>query len=165
MSHRPSAGSFGPLRRTPPVVLVALLSLSGAAQAQAGGEDPAQEARRAFNLLVSAANRLDAGGEDALFWSSPHLVSIAQSTPTLGWEVRSRNTRQWYGSLARQKIRVEDVETRILAADVVALMATYRQEIEAKDGRSWKGRGVWSLVFREIEGEWKVVYEHYSYER
>jgi ketosteroid isomerase-like protein len=40
-----------------------------------------------------------------------------------------------------------------------------RQEIAAKDGRSWKGEGVWTLVFRRLKGEWKVVYEHYSYEK
>jgi ketosteroid isomerase-like protein len=118
-----------------------------------------------FNLLVAAANRRDAAAESRFFWKSDHLVSVAQGTPTLGWDARDLNARQWYGSLARQKIVPGQVETRALGADAVALLATYEQEIEAKDGRRWEGEGVWSLVFRRMDGSWVVVWEHYSYER
>lgn len=126
--------------------------------------NPGAEVIRLFNLLVSAANRLDVDAENEFYWRSPDLVSVAQGTPTRGWDARAQNTRQWYGALARQKIRVEDVETRPLGGDAVALLATYHQEIAAKDGRTWKGSGVWSLIFRRVEGAWRVVYEHYSYE-
>lgn len=136
-----------------------------AAQAPAGRVSPAQEVRGVFNLLVAAANRVDADGEAGFFWRSAELISVAQGTPTLGWESRDGKTRQWYGALASQKIEPLQVEVRQLAPDVVSLMATMRQEIAAKDGRSWKGEGVWSLVFRRLKGEWKVVYEHYSYEK
>ncbi len=125
----------------------------------------AQDVRRVFNLLVAAANRLDAGAEGAFFWRSSELVSVAQGTPTLGWEDRDAHTRQWYGALESQRIDPEQVQVRLLAPDVVSLMTTMRQVIRAKDGRSWEGEGVWSLVFRRMKGEWKVVYEHYSYEK
>ena len=155
-----------------PLVLAALLLATGgggaAAQSTATRDDsakPAQEARRAFNRLVSAANRLDADGEAELFWRSPDLVSVAQGTPTFGWEERTARARQWYGVLRVQKIRPLEVETRVLGSDAVALVATYEQEIEAKDGRAWEGRGVWTLVFRRVEPEgWRIVWEHYSYE-
>jgi ketosteroid isomerase-like protein len=125
----------------------------------------ARDVRRVFNLLVAAANRLDADAEGAFFWRSPELISVAQGTATLGWEEREAHTRQWYGALETQRIEPGQVEVRPLAPDVVSLMATMRQEIRAKDGRSWKGEGVWSLVFRRLKGDWKVVYEHYSYEK
>jgi ketosteroid isomerase-like protein len=114
---------------------------------------------------VAAANRLDAAAEGAFFWRSPELVSVAQGTPTLGWEDRDAHTRQWYGALESQHIEPGQVEVRQLAPDVVSLMTTMRQRIRAKDGRSWEGEGVWSLVFRRVKGEWKVVVEHYSYEK
>jgi ketosteroid isomerase-like protein len=157
-----------------------LLLLSAAARGQGGTEggetganpDPpappavseGQQVRRVFNLLVAAANRLDAPGEAAFFWRSPDLISVAQGTPTLGWEARDANARSWYARLESQSIRPEEVEVRAVAPGVVSLMATMRQEIRGKDGREWTGRGVWSLVFRMMEGEWKVVYEHYAYE-
>jgi hypothetical protein len=126
---------------------------------------PEQQVRRAFNLLLAAANRRDAASESEFFWKSDGLVSVAQGTPTLGWEARDRNARAWYASLARQKIVPGEVETRPIAEGAVALLAPYRQEIEAKDGRRWEGDGVWSLVFRRFDERWLVVWEHYSYER
>ena len=148
--------------------LAALCTLAGPAlplHAQAGSTpSPAQQVQPVLNRLVSAANRLDAAAEAELYWRSHELVSVAQGTPTLGWEARDRKTRQWYGALARQKVQLADIETRTLTSDAVLVMARYRQEIEAKDGRSWKGEGVWTLVLRRVEDEWRVAYEHYSYE-
>ena len=138
---------------------------STASGASASGVSATQEVRRVFNLLVAAANKLDAGAEGAFFWRSPELISVAQGTPTLGWEDRDVHTRQWYGALESQRIDPDRVEARQMAPDVVSLMTTMRQRIRAKDGRSWEGEGVWSLVFRRVKGEWKVVYEHYSYEK
>ncbi|MBA2565090.1 MAG: nuclear transport factor 2 family protein [Gemmatimonadetes bacterium] len=135
-----------------------------AEQIAAAAVQPAQQVRRMLNLLVAAANRLDWRGEGDYFWRSPELVSVAQGTPTLGWDARDSKTRQWYGVLKTQKVRLRDVETRTLGPDVVAVMSTYDQEIGAKDGRTWKGTGIWSLIFRRVKGEWRVVYEHYSYE-
>jgi ketosteroid isomerase-like protein len=137
----------------------------GCAGAPSAGASSTQEVRRVFNLLVAAANRLDAVAEGEFFWRSPELISVAQGTPTLGWEDRDAHTRQWYGALESQRIEPDRVEVRLLAPDVVSLMTTMRQRIRAKDGRSWEGEGVWSLVFRRMKGEWKVVYEHYSYEK
>ncbi|MFN2433629.1 MAG: nuclear transport factor 2 family protein [Gemmatimonadota bacterium] len=157
----------GALRAALPLLLLVGPALE--AQGSAGARPrsaagPAQQVRRAFNLLISAANRLDAEGEGDFFWRSPELVSVAQGTPTFGWEERQARTSPWYASLARQKIRPLDVQTRVLAPDAVALLASYAQEIEAKDGRAWKGAGVWSLLFRRLDGDWRVVWEHYSYE-
>jgi ketosteroid isomerase-like protein len=139
---------------------------AGAADSTSGsGASVAQQVRRVFNLLVAAANRLDADGEGAFFWRSPDLVSVAQGTPTFGWEARDAHTRQWYGALESQRIVPDRVEVRELAPDVASLTTTFHQRIRAKDGRSWEGEGVWSLVFRRVKGEWKVVVEHYSYEK
>jgi ketosteroid isomerase-like protein len=158
------AAALGPLA-LPAQAPAAPAGPEGAAGAAPSGASAAQEVRGVFNLLVAAANRLDAGAEGAFFWRSPELISVAQGTPTFGWEDRDAHTRQWYGALESQRIVPDRVEVRELAPDVASLTTTFHQRIRAKDGRSWEGEGVWSLVFRRVKGDWRIVVEHYSYEK
>jgi ketosteroid isomerase-like protein len=131
---------------------------SGAAAAEGG----AAEARDAIETVLAdqaeAWNRGDLEGFMAGYWRSPELTYTAGGRVHRGWEQLLDRYRRAYGEGdALGRLSFDDLEVHPLSADAAWALGRWRLELEADTLG-----GAYTLVLREVEGQWRIVHDHTS---
>ena len=131
---------------------------TGAAAAGSGAE----EAREAIETVLAdqaeAWNRGDLEGFMAGYWRSPELTYTAGGSVHRGWEELLDRYRRAYGEGdAMGRLSFDDLEVHPLSEDAAWALGRWRLELEADTLG-----GAYTLVLREVEGEWRIVHDHTS---
>lgn len=144
-----------------PLLFTALLLLTAfAVSAHAQTKTPAAQVRAVLDAQVAAWN---AGKLEEFmqgYWQSPELTFFSGGNQTSGWDATLARYRKTYQAEGREmgKLAFSDLQIEPLGAD--AAFVRGRFQLTLSDGK--QPTGIFTLLFRRIKGEWKIVHDHTS---
>lgn len=114
--------------------------------------------RRVLEAQQAAWNRGDLEGFMAGYWDSPDLVFTSSGRVQRGYRAVLDRYRATYGTGAEMgTLAFTDLEVHPLGAD--AAWALGRWDLARAGSRAG---GVFTLVVRSFDDEWKIVHDHTS---
>ena len=143
------------------VLLFGTAVAAGAQDAPAGAVAASAAAVRAvLDAQVEAWNRGDLERFMDGYWRSPDLVFQSGATVTRGWQATRERYRRRYQSEGKEmgRLRFEELDLQPLGPDAVFIRG--RWHLTMKDGS--EPNGLFTLLARRIDGQWKIVHDHTS---
>lgn len=139
--------------------IVALGLVAACAGAPRGGGDPSADIRQVLETQAEAWNRGDLEAFMDGYWRSPDLVFTSGGNVQRGWQTTLDRYRASYGNSPETmgRLTFSDLEIHPLADG--AAWALGRWQLD-HDGETMGG--VFSLVFRKVDGRWLIVHDHTS---
>lgn len=125
--------------------------------------DARDDSRRAIHEILdrqaAAWNRGDLDAFMADYWRSPELVFTSGGRVQRGWRTTLDRYRDTYGGSTETmgRLSFHDVTVHPLSRDAAWALGYW----DLDRGGEEVG-GVFTLVFRRIDGEWKIVHDHTS---
>ncbi len=109
---------------------------------------------------ASAWNHRDLEGYMAGYWNSPQLTFFSGGEITTGWQATLERYRRRYQSEGREmgKLVFSDIRIELLGPAAAFVRGSYR--LTLSNGQT--PHGIFTLVFRKLSGEWKIVHDHTS---
>lgn len=114
-----------------------------------------------LNLLETQRNDWNKGDLEAFmqaYWKSDSLLFVGKSGPTYGWQKTLDNYKKGYpnkDAMGFLTFGIKKVE--FLTKDQAFVLGSWHLK-RSKD----ELQGYYTLLFRKIKGEWKVVVDHSS---
>ena len=139
---------------------VAVIAFGLAACGTSGGErDPAGAIGRVLDEQVAAWNRGDLDAFMDGYWRSPDLVFTSGGIVQRGWQTTLDRYRASYGTSPETmgRLTFSDLEVHPLGGGAAWALGRWALD---HDGETMGG--VFSLVFREVDGRWVIVHDHTS---
>ena len=130
--------------------------------ATAGGNSAAAARERIVGVLreqAEAWNRGDLEGFMEGYWQSPDLVFTSGGRVQRGWRTTLERYRSVYGERPETmgRLTFSDLEVHSLGRGSAWVLGKW--ELETGQGRR---AGVFTLIFRDIDGRWVIVHDHTS---
>lgn len=131
------------------------------AEAGSGPDSGAQ--REAITAVLedqaAAWNRGDLVAFMEGYWRSPDLVFTSGGRVQRGWQTTLDRYRATYGEAPATmgRLAFRDLEVHSLSDRAAWVMGRWSLVLEGTE----RG-GVFTLVFRQIDGEWRIVHDHTS---
>jgi beta-aspartyl-peptidase (threonine type) len=146
------------MRRALVALLLACAGTSLAAEPSTS--DTRAGVRAVLDAQVEAWNRGDLEGFMAGYWRSPELVFCSGATVTKGWDATIERYRKRYQAEGREMgtLRFDSVEVLPMGADAAAARGAWR--LRMSDGK--EPNGLFTLLFRRVDGAWRIVHDHTS---
>ena len=156
----------GSIRRA---TLLAVLFAAGCASGQGGGAgsgrgagsaDPGPAIERVLTQQAAAWNRGDLEAFMDGHWRSPDLVFTSGARVQRGWQTTLDRYVASYGTSPETmgRLTFSDLEIHPLGDGAAWALGRWRLDY---DGGESPG-GIFTLVFREIDGRWLIVHDHTS---
>ena len=156
----------GSIRRA---TLLAVLFAAGCASGQGGGAgsgrgagsaDPGPAIERVLTQQAAAWNRGDLEAFMHGYWRSPDLVFTSGARVQRGWQTTLDRYVASYGTSPETmgRLTFSDLEIHPLGDGAAWALGRWRLDY---DGGESPG-GIFTLVFREIDGRWLIVHDHTS---
>lgn len=140
-------------------LLIALLLLGSTTAAFSQKQTKAGVAIR--QLLAQQSDAWNKGDLEAFmqpYWNSDSLLFIGKSGVKHGWAVTLANYKKGYPDTAAMgKLHFDILETRILSSEYVFLVGKWHLQRTIGDIG-----GHFTLLFRRIKGQWKIIADHSS---
>ncbi|MEJ2152138.1 MAG: DUF4440 domain-containing protein [Gemmatimonadota bacterium] len=110
-----------------------------------------------LDTQVEAWNRGDLESFMEGYWNSPDLVFTSGGRVQRGWQTTLDRYRAAYGERTETmgRLRFTDLEVHELERESAWALGRWRLETDGEP----RG-GVFSLVFRRIDGRWLIVHDH-----
>ena len=113
---------------------------------------------KVLSTQQAAWNRGDLEGFMQGYWRSDSLLFVGKAAPTHGWQATLDNYKKGYPDKAAMGILTFDImKVDLLDATNAFILGSWKLKRE-KDTPG----GYFTLWFRKINGEWKVVVDHTS---
>lgn len=105
-----------------------------------------------------AWNRADVEGFMQGYWKSDSLVFVGKTAPAYGWQTTLDNYKKRYpGKAAMGQLKFTIMQVKVLdAANAFVLGGWHLKRVKGDLG------GYYTLWFKKIKGEWKIVCDHTS---
>jgi ketosteroid isomerase-like protein len=105
-----------------------------------------------------AWNRADVEGFMQGYWKSDSLVFVGKTAPAYGWQTTLDNYKKRYpGKAAMGQLKFTIMQVKVLdAANAFVLGGWLLKRVKGDLG------GYYTLWFKKIKGEWKIVCDHTS---
>jgi len=143
------------------LILLAVVGSAGeqAEKAAVAGTTEAR-VRAVLDKQVEAWNRADLEAFMAGYWNSPDLVFQSGATITRGWQATLERYRRRYQAEGKEmgRLRFAELDVQPLSPD--AAFVRGRWQLTMKDGS--EPGGLFTLLLRRFNGEWKIVHDHTS---
>lgn len=142
-------------------VVLTLPACAAIREGRAGeGSEWASERAEIFGVLdrqSAAWNRGDLDGFMRGYWRSPELVFTSGGVVRRGWQTTLDRYRDTYGGDTETMgtLSFTDLEVHRLADDAAWALGRWRLDVAGE-----RLGGIFTLVFRELGGEWKIVHDH-----
>ena len=105
-----------------------------------------------------AWNRGDIEGYMQGYWKSDSLVFVGKTAPVYGWQGTLERYKKAYPSKAAMgELTFDIIQVKVIDADNAFMLGGWHLKRE-KD----EPGGYFTLWFRKINGEWKIVCDHTS---
>jgi ketosteroid isomerase-like protein len=158
-----------PVWRSATVFCVGFVAALGTAMGlMATGRDSAQgargraeeEIRGVLSAQTADWNRHDLDGFMKGYWRSPELTFYSGGNIAQGWDAAMARYQRNYQSAGKEMGTLEfaDLSVEVTSTDSAWVMGKY--QLTMSDGS--KPHGIFTLIFRKIGGEWKIVHDHTS---
>lgn len=144
------------------ILAIALAACAGAGGRGTGGDstaDPRPAIERVLAEQAAAWNRGDLEAFMDGYWRSPDLVFTSGGNVQRGWQTTLDRYVATYGTSPETMGRLTFSDLEIHPLGDGAAWALGRWGLD-NDGETMGG--VFSLVFREIDGRWLIVHDHTS---
>ena len=152
------------MRRRPRGLPWLLVAAIGACATGGGGAHDAGDSRpaieRVLEVQAAAWNRGDLDAFMDGYWRSPDLIFTSGGAVQRGWQTTLDRYRASYGTSPETMGRLTFSDLEVHPLGPGAAWALGRWGLEHADGGTVGG--VFSLVFREIDGRWVIVHDHTS---
>lgn len=125
-----------------------------------GAGDPRPAIERVLDVQAEAWNRGDLDAFMDGYWRSPDLIFTSGGAVQRGWQTTLDRYRASYGTSPETMGRLTFSDLEVHPLGPGAAWALGRWGLEHGDGGTVGG--VFSLVFREIDGRWVIVHDHTS---
>ncbi len=90
------------------------------------------------------------------YWKSPDLKFIGSRGVTYGWQQTLDNYKKGYPTSAHTGTLTFDlIHVDMLAPGVYSVIGKYHLERSVGEAN-----GIFTLVFKKIEGQWKIIIDH-----
>ena len=141
---------------------VACASSGGGGTARGAGAaaDPRPAIERVLTEQAAAWNRGDLEAFMDGYWRSPDLVFTSGGNVQRGWQTTLDRYVASYGTSPETMGRLTFSDLEIHPLGDGAAWALGRWRLDYEDGEN--PGGVFTLVFREIDGRWLIVHDHTS---
>lgn len=121
----------------------------------------AQDRQAILNVLHTqelAWNRADIEGFMQGYWKSDSLLFVGSKGPTYGWNATLANYKRSYpGKAGMGQLTFNIIKVEVFGTDNAYVYGGWKLQRE-KDSPG----GYFTLWFRKINGEWKIVVDHTS---
>lgn len=151
-----------PARAAALAALVLCAAGAAACASRGSGAPGAADARAAITaVLERQVDAWNAGDLEAFmdgYWRSPDLVFTSGGEVQRGWQTTLDRYRAAYGGSPETmgRLSFSDLEVHPLGPGAAWVLGRWGLAGERPAG------GVFSLVFREIDGRWVIVHDHTS---
>ena len=139
------------------VMCVAFLAFGGVF----GNTDPVDVKKAIKSVLdtqVEAWNRGDIEGFMEGYWKSEQMTFVSGNNVSRGWQAALDRYKRGYDTRAKMgQLEFSELEITMLGDDSAMVMGRFTL-IREKD----RPTGMFTLIFRRIDGQWKVVHDHTS---
>jgi ketosteroid isomerase-like protein len=129
-------------------------------QAVRGGDDAKTSIEHVLRVQQEAWNRHDLEGFMAGYWNSPELTFFSGARENDGWQAAMERYRAVYASPGHEMGQLEFSGLRIEMLGPDAAFVRGAWQLTMSDGKI--RRGLFTLVFRRLGDEWKIVHDHTS---
>ena len=121
----------------------------------------AQDKQAILNVLHTQQTAWNRGDIDAFmqgYWKSDSLLFVGKSAPTHGWQATLNNYKKSYPDKSAMGTLTFDIlKVELLDATNAFILGGWHLKRE-KDAPG----GYFTLWFRKVNGEWKIVVDHTS---
>ena len=133
---------------------------NGTATGAGAGADPRPAIERVLTEQAAAWNRGDLEAFMDGYWRSPDLVFTSGGNVQRGWQTTLDRYVASYGTSPETmgRLTFSDLEIHPLGDDAAWALGRWRLDYEDADDPG----GIFTLVFREIDGRWLIVHDHTS---
>lgn len=125
---------------------------------------PADEAaiRKVLDDQVRAWNAHDLRGYMQGYWNSSALTFYSGGSITRGWQPTLERYQKRYQGEGREMgaLDFEILEVQLLAKDAAVVYGKWH--LKMSDGK--EPRGLFTLVMKKFNGDWRIVHDHTSVE-
>jgi uncharacterized protein (TIGR02246 family) len=115
------------------------------------------EIRSVMDRQIASWNRGDIEGFMSYYWNSGDFTFQSGDRRLEGWEQLLAMYRQNYAGEKRGVLDFTDVEINVLSPDAAYVLGRWR--IKTVDTTK---AGLFTLIFRNLDGEWRIVHDHSS---
>ena len=122
--------------------------------------DPRPAIQKVLDDQVAAWNRGDIEAFMDGYWESPDLVFTSGGNVQRGWQTTLDRYRATYGNSPETMGRLSFSDLEIHPLGDEAAWALGRWHLDDAGGKAMGG--VFSLVFRRVDGRWLIVHDHTS---
>ena len=144
------------------ILAVALVASTqaGPSRAQSTSSKAEDEIRAVLTAQTAAWNHHDLEGFMKGYWRSPDLTFYSGGNIAQGWDAALARYQRNYQSAGKEMGTLEfsDSSVQVTSADSAWVMGKY--QLTMSDGS--KPHGIFTLIFRKLDGEWKIVHDHTS---
>jgi ketosteroid isomerase-like protein len=116
------------------------------------------QVKLALQASAMAWNRGDLPAYMQAYHRSDSLLFIGSRGPTYGWETTLENYRRSYAGEGKMGVLTfQLIKTEVISEEAVFMSGKWslRRESDMPEG-------YFTLLWKNIEGEWKIVYDHSS---
>ncbi len=122
-------------------------------------QDDSALIRRAMNAQLTAWNNGDIDSFMQTYWKSDSLMFIGSSAPTYGWQTTLEHYKKSYPDTATMgKLSFNLIQLRKLSDEYYFVIGGWHLKRNSMKDVG----GYFTLLFRKINGEWKIVVDHTS---
>ncbi|HMO12508.1 MAG TPA: nuclear transport factor 2 family protein [Pirellulaceae bacterium] len=127
-------------------------------------DDVTQRIEALLQTQVDCWNDGDIDGFMQTYWNSEDLTFSSSGKTTRGWKATLERYKTNYNSREKMGfLRFSDLEIIILSEDKVAAMVLGTWELSFADSSETAPmRGKFTLVLKQLEGDWKIIHDHTS---
>jgi ketosteroid isomerase-like protein len=119
----------------------------------------AQTVEQALRSFEAAERALDADGLIRHFAAIPDFY-LYNDGQRLSYEAMTTGVRSAFPTLRSLEGGFDDIQIIVLASDAALSTARFQETVTDRTGSSTRQHGVASWLWRQIEGEWRIVYGH-----
>lgn len=140
------------------LALVIAFSASAFGQTETKTPDHKSSILKVMNEQVEAWNRGDIKGFMEGYWNSEEMRFVSGNSVSKGWQAAYDRYKVGYDTREKMgKLLFSEIE--VTALDQNSAFVTGRFTLERVDD---KPTGLFTLIFRKIEGKWRIVLDHTS---
>ncbi len=109
---------------------------------------------------VEAWNKGDLDGFMAGYWNSDRLTFYSGGDATEGWQTTLDRYRKRYQAegKAMGKLTFSDIDVVVLTSEAAYVRGKWKLELPDNT----KPAGLYSLIMKRIDGNWRIVHDHTS---
>jgi uncharacterized protein (TIGR02246 family) len=140
------------------LVFIAVFAVTISAQSEKQRAEIETSIRAVMDKQVAAWNKGDIEGFMEGYWKSEEMRFVSGNTVSKGWQAALDRYKKGYDTTDKMgTLSFSELEFTVL--DKKAAFVKGRFTLVRKTD---KPTGLFTLVFRKIDGEWKVVHDHTS---